>query len=111
MLDSPKRDISLSEMLDVLGHQHRRRLLVVLSEANPRERDEVASKTVADDGDDLDLFKQELYHVHLPKLDATGVIDWDRETDIITRGPRFEEILPLLELMGEHEDALPDDWP
>jgi hypothetical protein len=111
MSDPLEPDTTLSEMLDVLRHQHRRRLLVALSKANPRARDELASKNIADDNDDLELLKQELYHVHLPKLEAFEFISWDHEADIITRGPRFEEILPLLELMSAHEDELPDDWP
>ncbi len=32
-------------------------------------------------------------HVHLPKLDDAGFVDWNREDSTVTRGLRFEEIL------------------
>ena len=35
----------------------------------------------------------------------------DHDADIITRGPNFEEVRPLIELMSNHQDELPEDWP
>jgi len=52
-----------------------------------------------------------LYHVHLPKLAEAGYIEWDADTHTIRRGPNFDEIVPLLRLMAEHEDELPAGWP
>ncbi|WP_224338405.1 DUF7344 domain-containing protein [Haloprofundus halobius] len=52
-----------------------------------------------------------LYHVHLPKLAETGYIEWDADTHTIRRGPHFDEIAPLLQLMADHEDELPAGWP
>lgn len=51
-----------------------------------------------------------LYHIHLPKLAAAGFIEWDREANKVEKGPQFEEIRPLLELMEEHRETLPDGW-
>lgn len=64
-----------------------------------------------EDDDSTELIKQELYHTHLPKLAEAGFINWDPESGLITRGPRFEEIGPLLRLMNDHQDELPEDWP
>jgi hypothetical protein len=45
-------------------------------------------------------------HVHLPKLDAAEYVDWDRETDDVRPGPRFDEIRPLLEVLLENRDRV-----
>ncbi len=59
---------------------------------------------------DLERSMIEMKHVHLPKLEAYGFIDWDRETHEVTKGPKFEEIRPLIELLEEHQEALPAGW-
>jgi len=38
-------------------------------------------------------------------------VEWDRETGTISRGPRFDEIEPVLELIENHPEELPPDWP
>ncbi|WP_177209108.1 hypothetical protein [Natronobacterium haloterrestre] len=43
-------------------------------------------------------------HVHLPKLVDYGYIEWDREAAVITKGPEFDEIRPLLEFLNERDD-------
>ncbi|WP_254544885.1 transcriptional regulator [Halomarina pelagica] len=48
--------------------------------------------------------------VHLPKLADYGFIEWDRNTHEVMKGPKFDEIRPLLELLEAHEDKLPADW-
>lgn len=50
----------------------------------------------------------ELLHVHLPKLSRAGYVAWDDEDGTVSRGPAFGSVRPLLELMAEHPDALPD---
>lgn len=55
--------------------------------------------------------KVQLFHSHLPQLNEVGYIEWDPVTETIRRGPNFESIAPLLELMVEHQDELPPGWP
>jgi hypothetical protein len=106
---------SLNELFEMLSHEYRRRTLTAIARDNPQGADEITSKSVADeheeDDDVIALLEQQFYHVHLPKLDATGFIDWERDSGLITRGSRFEEIEPLLRLMSSHRDELPTDWP
>jgi DNA-binding transcriptional ArsR family regulator len=106
---------SLSELFEILSHESRRRILMAVAQHNPQDEDDITSETVADKheeyDDALELLKQQLYHTHLPKLADGGFIDWDRDSGTITRGPRFEEIEPLLRLMHDHQDELPDNWP
>jgi len=52
-----------------------------------------------------------LHHVHLPKLEAAAFIEWNVDSQTITRGPRFDEIAPLLALLLATRDQLPADWP
>lgn len=49
----------------------------------------------------------ELEHHHLPKLQSNGMIEWDRETQTVSRGPAFEEIEPLLHLLKNNSHKLP----
>lgn len=38
----------------------------------------------------------ELYHVHLPELQAAGIIEFDRREEIVSRGERFDKTHPRL---------------
>lgn len=38
-----------------------------------------------------------LHHVDLPKMDEAGIINYDRETGEIERGPRFDDAERILE--------------
>jgi hypothetical protein len=57
----------------------------------------------------LQRLETELYHTHLPKLEAEGVVEWDRETSAVSRGPAFEAVEPVLQLLAANPDALPGD--
>lgn len=48
-----------------------------------------------------------LYHADLPKLEAEGVVEWDRERGRVTRGPRFDAYEPAVRLLATNEQALP----
>jgi hypothetical protein len=101
---------SLDRALDALGHPYRRRLLLLVGERG-RDEDEVPVEAVAHDDEDLDLLGTELYHVHLPRLAEAGYVEWDRDLESVRRGPNFGEVAPLLALMRERREALPDGWP
>jgi DNA-binding transcriptional ArsR family regulator len=91
----------------------RRRLLVYLVDGNPEERGKIPEHIrVAEhfDEEERRTLEEMLETEHLPLLEENGLIDWDRETDVIVRGERFDEIRPLLTLISEHRDDLPDDW-
>lgn len=96
-------------MLDALGHVQRRKLLVALLEHNPQDDSPVV---VVDSEEESRAVKRlvEMEHMHLPKLEGYGFIEWDRESHEVGKGENFEEIRPLLELLDEHQDELPADW-
>jgi hypothetical protein len=96
-------------MLDAVGDIQRRKLLVALLTHNPQDDESVA--IVADESADEELTRLvEMQHVHLPKLEDYGFITWNRDTNEVSKGPNFEEIRPLLELLRDHENELPDGW-
>ncbi len=102
---------STDEVLDVLRNPYRRRLLVALLDENPlgAEDPKLLPDVTMTDGDDHGLHIK-IRHVHLPKLADVGYVDWDQESHSVTRGPKFDEVRPLLELLRDHVDVLPDDW-
>lgn len=99
---------ALDESFDLLSDPVRRRIVTRLHDHNPREEVEFTADELAAEGDQIELA---IHHHHLPKLADAGFIDWDRDANIVTRGPRFDEIAPLIELMVNHQDELPAGWP
>lgn len=99
---------NFDELLDALASVQRRRLLVALLVHNPQDE---APPSVAEEGKAAEVERLvKMEHVHLPKLDEYGFIDWDREANEVNKGERFEEVRPLLELLADHEEELPNDW-
>jgi hypothetical protein len=109
MSQQSKKGDDLGELLDMLSHPHRRRILTLLHDRNPRDEDEFELEGLTSD-DELDNETIALIHNHLPKLAEAGFIDWNQEQHLVTRGPRFEEISPLIDLMVAHQDELPANW-
>ena len=100
----------MDEYFEALANIYRRRLLVALLEHNP-QRDNVDVPEDVHKGENaLEVLQIEFQHSHLPRLEEAGFIRWNRDTHEVVKGPRFDEIRPLLELMQNHADELPDDW-
>lgn len=95
-------------MLDALGTRERRYLLSQLLVSNPRDEEWLVDQ-LETDADEQDLLAR-IRHTDLPKLDQMEFITWDDEEGTIVKGPRFDEIRPILQLMVDHEDELPDGW-
>ena len=101
---------SLDELFEALSRPSRRRILTALAEADPRDEAEFASGDFTSDARRQEV-SMRLHHTHLPKLEEAGFIEWGTDSKTITRGPRFDEIAPLVELMSAHRDELPVGWP
>lgn len=99
---------SLDSALDALGDRQRRLLLVSLLEHNPHDDTPVHGSGLEDSSTMEHAVL--LHHVHIPKLEAGGYIEWDPDRQEVSKGPNFEEIRPLLELLVDHEAELPDNW-
>ena len=92
-----------------LANSHRRQLLLALLERNPQAEVSVSDEIRLDQSEEEEL-RSKLYHTHLPRLEQHGYIEWDRKTRTVRKGPNFEEIRPLLELLHRNRADLPDGW-
>ena len=103
----------LLELLALLGDPIDRRLLAYIAHENPEDVEDIPAHTGAEeylDDETRDEFLASLRESHLPALEDTGIIDWDRKRDVVTRGERFDELWPVLRLMITHREELPDEW-
>jgi hypothetical protein len=54
----------------------------------------------------VDPLELQLYHTHLPKLADVGLVEWERDAGIVSRGPEFSEVRPFVERIRESEREL-----
>ena len=99
--------MTFDDQLSVLSNHHRRRLLVALAQQTPQPDRLAPSRGLATDGGNRDQTIA-LQHIHLPKLADHGFIDWDQDAQRVTKGPQFNEIEPLLTVLSENQNVLPD---
>lgn len=109
VMDAGLTPISVDEMVDAVAHVQRRKLLVALLDHNPQDDSPVVIADNESEGDAVERLIS-MNHVHLPKLEEYGFIDWDEDRNEVSKGPMFEEIRPLLELLYDHADELPAEW-
>lgn len=84
------------DVFAALSHAERRRLLVELL-----YEDRVRLGEWSGGGSGRDSARLRLVHVHLPKLVAFGFVEWDRDAAVVAAGPRFDRLVPILELLDE----------
>ncbi|WP_436911418.1 DUF7344 domain-containing protein [Halosimplex marinum] len=110
-----------SKIFGLLADDRRRRLLVLLSEG---ESVDVPDAALDRGGPSASGCSGErprtgppsprraeirLRHVDLPKLSAAGLVEWEREDDTVRRGPRFDEIEPLLTVLVDNAAEIPQE--
>lgn len=81
-------EFDLQALLEVFGTEDRRLILLALWEAGeslPLADLETRAPEAADRRDALT-------ESHLPRLEDAGYIAWNRETDVITKGPNFGDV-------------------
>lgn len=107
--------------LDALSNDRCRELLVSLLDSdrrivpelsdNAREiagsNEELLRKHLASSrvlpGADEDLLRLRL--VHLPKIADYGFVEWDPDANRASRGPRFDDLRPLLEMIDDPREV------
>lgn len=107
---STETAITTDQLFNTLSNSTRRRILVSLLN-HSRDGEAFDPEECKPAGEDRDRFELTLHHNHLPRLDEAGFVDWDREAGTVRRGPRLEEIAPVLRLIDDNQDELPLDWP
>lgn len=94
-----------------LSDRYRRQLLVAMLEHNPQSDDNIDPLETLDPAErDTVRLQTELLHNHLPRLEAMEYVEWDRESGEISKGPEWDELAPLLHLIEDHREELPDGW-
>lgn len=107
-------EASVDAMFDALRDPIRRRVLFAVSDHGPRDRGEftVDAFASAEMGEtEPDILQVRLFHSHLPRLAEEGYVEWDPDDGTIRRGPAFDEIAPLLDVLVDRADDLPPDLP
>ncbi len=99
-------DTMNNNSFDALGNEHRRELLVELLDENPLSDTVQDSLDVdSEPGESEQELQIAMYHLHLPKLVDYGFIGWNKDTHEVVKGPRFEEIRPLLEFVDDSTES------
>lgn len=104
-----------------LAHEQRRQLLAELRSYDPQRVEKLSRESRelmrAHDAfvdeyltgsltiETVDKALIRMYHVHLPELTEDGFIEWDRDTHLVTKGPRFDELQPVLELVETEQEG------
>lgn len=88
------RGTRFDDLLASLAHETRRGVVDALDHAGDRG---VAVEDLAA-GDSSE--RVALHHVHLPRLQEAGVVEWDRDRDRVTGGPRFDVARRVLDVAG-----------
>lgn len=85
-----------------LADARRREILLALAahEADAATLDALAAVSAGD----AESLRLSLYHTHLPKLEAAGLVEWDRDGFDVARGPTFEDVVPILAVLGGDSD-------
>lgn len=98
-------------ILEALSNPYRRQLLVALLHHNPQDdKDPDPLNVVTATDEEERMLRTEIVHSHLPRLAELGFVDWDREENRIGTGPRWDDIAPVIRLVEDHRDELPDGW-
>lgn len=107
-------EASVDAMFDALCDPIRRRVLLAISDHGPRDAEEFTADAFAsaEMGEmEPDILRIRLFHSHLPRLAEAGYVEWDPADGTIRRGPAFADIVPLLDVLVDHADDLPPDFP
>ncbi len=96
------------EVLDTLSHPLRRRLLFSLYEQG-QDISELSFHQISGLAFEERNIQNELYHVHLPKLEDKRYVRWDDDEHTIIKGPKWNQIEPLLRLVYNHLKDLPPE--
>lgn len=108
-MNSRSKQQLLDDHLDALERYERRRLLLRLSTSDPHGDPSIDFSKFDRDASELDPLVAMRY-LHLPYLEERGFVRWDRKNQLVSKGPRFDEMEPLLQLLRDVQDELPDRW-
>ncbi|WP_254271601.1 DUF7344 domain-containing protein [Haloarcula marina] len=110
----PPNFLEIEPIYEALGHPRRRYLCYTLLKDTEWSLNDLATKIVAWETDVPEHAVTEdqreevyisLYHAHIPKLVAEGVVTFDEGTERVTAAEHADQVLTALEGMGGSLDA------
>lgn len=112
-------DDEADDTFEALSHGYRRFALAALAEPGSalaiadlaadvaaREHDEAIDDLSAEV---VTRTRRQLHHVHVPKLDDLGFVEYDRENRVVTLAERSETALSLLSVISDRSNGDADD--
>ena len=102
------RDPVTDEVLNAMADTIRRRLLFYIYEQGQDGRKLPVQGASVPDFEERNV-QVALYHVHIPRLEEAGYINWNGDARTISKGPEWVQIEPLLRLIYGHMNELPDN--
>ena len=94
---------AIDSMMEILRNQTRRTILITLVESTTETSLAALEREITHENAGI-----RLRHSDLPKLVDAGYIDWDRESETISKGPRFSLVEPLVQLLAEYNTKFPE---
>ena len=76
---------------DAVLREQRRRVLAALADEERIDASPVVRATEVLSAAEHVTLVYELHHVHLPALEAAGLVTFDRSAGEVSRGPRFDQ--------------------
>lgn len=108
--------IAFDALLDVCADRHRRIVLAVLAGEQRRLTVNDLAKAIVKhnhhvpvtetSGGQLSKLGASLHHVHLPKIEESGLVTYDPERRLVESTERFEQVQPKLSTLIEADPAL-----
>lgn len=83
-----ERERQLDRLFRLLSSQTRRELLRILDHGHHPVSIRRLAAELSETGSDETTTRIELYHRHLPALEAAGFVDWNRENETVNNAPR-----------------------
>ena len=97
------------QIFRAISAEPRRQLVVSLLDHPPDESvplpESAISPTVPSDPKEL---RTELVHKHLPMLTEIGLVRWDSDPLVASRGPRFDEVAIVFDALHARATEIPD---
>ncbi|WP_276301690.1 DUF7344 domain-containing protein [Halorussus lipolyticus] len=95
-VDANSADPSLEQTMQVLSDDYRREILTYLFDRE--DDDSIPVETLADHAsDDREQVSESLYHTHLPRLDAAGIVAYDQSAERVELAGDQSSVEALLE--------------
>lgn len=88
----------LEQNLEILRNDERRNIIGYLAENETAELEELANELKTNQNNEDLAVRTQLYHADLPKLDETGLVNYNQEEEYVEISELGEEIVEWIEI-------------